>query len=259
MSQSITSMLKTLALAIGFSTALALPVPAQDFRVEGAGLEAVPTSFSGPCPGLIKFQGKVQASAAGRVKYIYFRSDGATGPEGFIDFEGPGVKLVETTWTLGGESLTHFEGWVAIRILSPNKYVSNQAKFVLDCQGTQAMVTYPFKPLCHPCPTDEITIERVIGQPLPDPKSFQILRVRDGEIVAINQSAGTTLLTVTQGSVLEKYGDLPSMKIVLKQGGAGAASSLAKRNVIQGVVFQDNQMSLITGESRLSAKEEGKQ
>src|SRR5206468_6490299 len=97
-------------------------------------LEAAPINYRGPCPGLIKFQGKIQASAAGRVKYTYFRSDGGTGPEGFVDFEGPGVKLVETTWTLGGSSLTHFEGWVAIRILRPNSYESNQAKFVLDCQ-----------------------------------------------------------------------------------------------------------------------------
>ena len=107
---------------------------AQEFRVEGAGLEADPTSYSGPCPGLIKFKGKIQASAAGRVKYTYFYSDGATGPEGFVDFEGPGVKHVETSWRLGGASLTHFEGWAAIRILSPNSYESNRAKFGLDCK-----------------------------------------------------------------------------------------------------------------------------
>src|SRR4029077_12987759 len=28
---------------------------------------------------------------------------------------------------------------------------------------------------CHPCPDDEITIERLLGQPLPDPKAVQIL------------------------------------------------------------------------------------
>jgi hypothetical protein len=111
------------------------PVGAQDFRVEGAGLEAVPTSYRGPCPGLIKFAGKIQASAAGRVKYTIFRNDGGTGPEGFVDFEGPGVKLMEYSWTLGGGSVTHYEGWVAIRILSPNSYESNHAKFVLDCEG----------------------------------------------------------------------------------------------------------------------------
>ena len=130
MFQKITNKL-TLAFACLSLGALAVsPVMAQEFRVEGAGIEATPTSYRGPCPGLIRFAGKIQASAAGRVKYTYFRSDGGTGPEGFVDFEGPGVKTVEYTWTLGGG---HFEGWVAIRILFPNRYESNQAKFVLDC------------------------------------------------------------------------------------------------------------------------------
>jgi hypothetical protein len=137
MFQAFTSNLKTLVCAIGFITALALPVAAEEFRVEGAGLEAVPTNYRGACPGLIKFQGKIQASARGRVKYIYFRSDGATGPEGFVDFEGSGVKTVETTWTLGGVGLTHYAGWVAIRIISPNSYESNRANFVVDCQTGQ--------------------------------------------------------------------------------------------------------------------------
>jgi hypothetical protein len=135
MFQPITNKLKSIAWATGLLTALALPVAAQEFRVEGAGLEAAPTSYRGPCPGLITLKGKIQANGRGRVKYTYFYSDGATGPEGFVDFEGPGVKYVETTWRLGGTSLTHYEGWSAIRILSPNSYESNKAKFVIDCQA----------------------------------------------------------------------------------------------------------------------------
>ena len=128
MLQAIARNLTTIVCAIGLMTALTLPVAAQEFRVEGAGLEAVPLSYRGPCPGLIKLVGKIQASAGGRVKYTYFYGDGATGPEGFVDFEGLGVKHVETTWTLGGASLTHYEGWGAIRLLS------NRARFVIDCQ-----------------------------------------------------------------------------------------------------------------------------
>ena len=135
MFQAITNKLKIIAYAAGLITALALPVAAQEFRVQGAGLEAVPTSYHGPCPGLIKLQGKIQANGRGRVKYTYFYSDGATGPEGFVDFEGPGVKHVETTWRLGGASLTHYEGWGAIRIFSPNSYESNKAKFDMDCKS----------------------------------------------------------------------------------------------------------------------------
>jgi hypothetical protein len=134
MFQAITNKLKIFAYATGLIAALTLPVAAQEFRVEGAGLEAVPMSYHGPCPGLIKFQGKIQASGSGRVKYTYSYSDGATGPEGFVDFEGPGVKYVETTWTIGGASLTHYEGWGEITILSPNRYESNKARFNIDCK-----------------------------------------------------------------------------------------------------------------------------
>ena len=134
MLQTTTNKLMTIVSVIGFMAVLAWPVAAQEFRVEGAGLEAVPTSYHGPCPGLIKLQGKIQASARGRVRYTYSYSDGATGPEGFVDFEGPGVMYVETTWTLGGTSLTRYEGWAEIRILSPNRYVSNKASFYIGCR-----------------------------------------------------------------------------------------------------------------------------
>lgn len=106
-----------------------------EFRVEGAGLEAIPVSYSGPCPGLITFKGKIQASSAGRVKYTYSYNDGASGPAGFVDFEGPGVKYVETSWRLGDATiLPHYEGWARLKILSPNAYESNKAQFTLDCK-----------------------------------------------------------------------------------------------------------------------------
>ena len=93
MFQAIANKLTIIVCATALITALAAsPVAAEEFRVEGAGLEAVPTNYRGACPGLIKFEGKIQASAAGRVKYTYFRSDGATGPEGFVDFEGSGHR-----------------------------------------------------------------------------------------------------------------------------------------------------------------------
>lgn len=114
--------------------AASLTARTQDFRVEGAGLEANPRSYSGPCPGGIRFKGKIQASGAGRVKYTYTYSDGGSSPEGFVDFERPGVQTVETSWRLGdARVLPHYEGWAALKILSPNAYESNRAGFVLDC------------------------------------------------------------------------------------------------------------------------------
>ena len=129
------------------SAAVATPRAASEFRVVGAGLEADPTSYSGPCPGVIKFRGKIQASGAGRVKYTYSYSDGGGGPEGFVDFEGPGVKHVETSWRLGdARALPHYEGWAVLKIISPNEYESNRAKFVLDCTQPGGQTPPPGQP-----------------------------------------------------------------------------------------------------------------
>jgi hypothetical protein len=105
--------------------------------------------------------------------------------------------------------------------------------------------------LCHPCPFDKIDRKRLLGQPLPDPKTMQALLAFDGEITAINQSGGTTLVSVSQGTVLTKYGDLPNLKVVFAKDAAGLEPSLSKQGVVQGVVFKDEKMSLITGASRL--------
>jgi hypothetical protein len=111
---------------------------AQTFRVEGAGAEANPPSYSGKCPGLIKFTGKIQASGKGRVKFTWVGSDGATGPVEYLDFEEAGVKHVSTTWTLGDARwLPSYEGWQEIRILSPNEMVSNRATFKLTCNDLE--------------------------------------------------------------------------------------------------------------------------
>src|SRR5215204_3960255 len=105
------------------------------FRVEGAGVEASPTNYSGACPGVIKFSAKIQANGKGRVKYTWLRSDGATAPVEFIDFTEAGVKYVSTTWTLGdARVLPNYSGWEQLKILSPNEYLSNKAEFKLTCK-----------------------------------------------------------------------------------------------------------------------------
>ena len=128
------SLLKLL-LAAACLAAFVMPAWAQ-IRVEGAGLEATPVSYVGACPGVIKFNGKIQANGRGLVKYRYERSDGATGPVEYLEFEAAGVKPVSTSWTLGdASSLPHFEGWEIIKILSPNTLESNRANFKLVCKG----------------------------------------------------------------------------------------------------------------------------
>jgi hypothetical protein len=134
-------------LFLGIALICSRAAAARDFRVEGAGLEADPVSYSGPCPGLITFRGKIQASGAGRVKYTYSYSDGGSGPEGFVDFDGPGVKRVETTWRLGdARVLPRFEGWAMLKITSPNAYESNKAKFVLECKQGGSQPSSPPQP-----------------------------------------------------------------------------------------------------------------
>lgn len=112
---------------------------AQDLRVEGAGVEADPTNYSGECPGVVKFSAKIQASGKGRVKYTWLRSDGATAPVEYLDFEGPGVKYVTTTWTLGdARALPNYAGWQQVKILSPNEMFSNKGTFKLNCKQNSA-------------------------------------------------------------------------------------------------------------------------
>lgn len=105
-----------------------------DFRVDGAGVEASPSAYNGPCPGTIKFAAKIQANGAGRVKYTWLRSDGATGPVEYLDFTEPGVRSATTTWTLGdAAAFPSYSGWQQIKILSPNERLSNKAEFSLVC------------------------------------------------------------------------------------------------------------------------------
>ena len=109
----------------------------------------------------------------------------------------------------------------------------------------------PIEILCQPCPFDRFDRQSLLGQPLPEPKGMQALLAFDGEIIAINQSGGTTLVTASPGSVLAKYGDLPNLKVIFAKDAARLGPSLSKEGVVQGVVFQNKKMSLITGASPL--------
>jgi hypothetical protein len=105
--------------------------------------------------------------------------------------------------------------------------------------------------LCHPCPFDKIDRKTVLGQPVPDPKTMQALLAFDGEITAIKQLGGKTQVSVSPGTVVTKYGDLPNVEVVFANGAARSEASLAKQGVIQGLVFQNEKVSMITGASRL--------
>jgi hypothetical protein len=90
--------------------------------------------YRGSCPGVVKFKGSITANKPGTVTYIFTRSDGGTDTAvKSLVFAGAGTKPVEETWTLGGDGLPYYKGWIAVQVLSPNKLVSKPANFELFC------------------------------------------------------------------------------------------------------------------------------
>jgi hypothetical protein len=110
----------------------------QDMRVTGAGLKVDEAQLSGPCPVMVKFTGYVTTNGPGTVKYTFTRSDGATGPVYALEFKEAGTQYVTTAWTLGDQTaLPAYEGWQALKILSPNTLESNRdtSGFSVRCES----------------------------------------------------------------------------------------------------------------------------
>jgi hypothetical protein len=116
------------------------PTPApegKEFRVTAATLSANPNNHAGPCPVLIRFTGSITVNKPGTVRYTFVRSDGARDTRDLsLNFDGPGSKDVETTWTLGAAVpiFQPFRGFQRIKTLSPNEMESDNANFVLNCR-----------------------------------------------------------------------------------------------------------------------------
>ena len=92
-------------------------VQADSHGVIGLNLKADPKKYQGPCPAKIKFDGFIGVNKAGSVTYTFTRSDGAKYPE--YKMQVATSKKVDTTWTLGGQKLPSYSGWVGLKILSP--------------------------------------------------------------------------------------------------------------------------------------------
>ena len=110
--------------------------PGSEFAVTGVDLKADEAKVLGPCPIIVKFTGYITTNGPGTVKYTFMRSDGATGPAFTLDFKAAGTQQVSTTWTLGDAvALPSYEGWQALRVLSPNEVESSHERggFVLKC------------------------------------------------------------------------------------------------------------------------------
>jgi hypothetical protein len=114
-----------------------LPKSAAEFQVTGISLKVEIEKLNGPCPAVLKFVGSVTVNAPGTVKYRFLRSDVAVGPVEILHFDAAGTKTVSTMWTLGGPDLMTYDGWQAIRVLSPNVLESDKALFSLRCEKSE--------------------------------------------------------------------------------------------------------------------------
>lgn len=105
-------------------------------RVTEVSLRAANERPGGACPIMIRFSGHITMDGPGTVTYTFTRSDGASGPTQTLEFKEAGTQPLSTTWTLGDAQATApYEGWLAVRVLSPNELESSReaGRFVLTC------------------------------------------------------------------------------------------------------------------------------
>ena len=116
-------------------------------EVTGVKLTVSPSSFSGNCPKLFKFTGRIMVKK-GKVaiyRYRWIRSDGSYGPVKGGRIARDTSIIVKSEWLYGGNGNAYTKHWQQIQIL-PNHYKidamhnfirplksSNKAFFTLSC------------------------------------------------------------------------------------------------------------------------------
>lgn len=136
--------------------------PVLEANVSNVRVKVKQAHYKGKCPKKFEFIGEIKSTKSGIVRYQWIRSDNATAPVRTVRFKKPGVKRVMSTWTIG----RNYKGWKAIRILSPNKMVSNRAPFSLICSN-KLMTVKPLKPVRGLKPLD-------VSRACPDPAASSI-------------------------------------------------------------------------------------
>jgi len=114
------------------------------FRVTDVFLKADDPQTSGRCPATLTFHGYITANGAGTVRYTIAHSAGPGVPHDVgpheITFRAAGTQRITTTWTFADLGTTgHYDGWEAIRILSPTPMESSHAtgSFSVNCPPLQ--------------------------------------------------------------------------------------------------------------------------
>jgi len=87
-----------------------------------------------PCPVHLSFSGTITANGPTEVKYTWVSFDGGSWPERTLSFKTAGTQKVGEVWTLGapGDNRT---GWLQLKVISPNSFVSRRDAFIVSCAG----------------------------------------------------------------------------------------------------------------------------
>jgi hypothetical protein len=129
MSPQISNMKKAIPLLALCLAATAMQTRAQ--QIKSVSVTADNPAYSGGCPARITFTATIHYSGSGSVQYTWLRSDGAHAPTKTIALSGSGTQTLTTYWQLGKS----FQGWQALKIVSPGSYESQHADFSLACNG----------------------------------------------------------------------------------------------------------------------------
>lgn len=150
-SRKTTSYLSILILSIitffGYGTSLDLQA-----EVTGVTVSVSQSDFTGKCPKLLTFTGRITVNMEGshELRYRWVRSDGATlGIKGGV-IGRSGVIVRTMTWKLGATGKSYRNYWMALEILPDSYHIdtrynrvtplmtSNRALFTLKCVNTLA-------------------------------------------------------------------------------------------------------------------------
>ena len=132
--------------SVGPVIALSLTLAAPAARSQAANpveARATPTHYTGPCPGLIRFKGRIVADDRTTVTYRWERSDGETGPVKSIRV-GAGGAIVTEAWRLGTPGKV-IHGSERLRVLSPGDAYSGEASFTMACGGASSGPYHPVR------------------------------------------------------------------------------------------------------------------
>lgn len=132
-------------------------------RVIAVSLRAERLPLTNTCPTTVDFRGTITMNSRGMVSYTFERSDGATAPIYTLFFPSAGTREVSTSWTLGRS----YSGYEKLKVLSPNRFESAEARFNLNCGGR--LIDPPLPPLSSVnvfCPITQARTEMVT--PLPE-------------------------------------------------------------------------------------------